>query len=804
MASRLSFLNGPRPAQNTSTTTSTNTPTAAPANAAPPPAQNQSRPLDAFTRIATTVAQVAQQPAVQNVVNTGLRMMLGVNASQIAQRLQSLLPQLAPLPPAQARAQAQADMSELMSRNPPPATTEVVALLAQHPNDPEYAASLIGAIPDERKPGMLFDAANGMGTAGGRDGQQMVLSAMKLARDHQPPLLNMNALQEAPNYNASIDSGMNAISDPAGTLRGLAMNSVEVQATAIQSLTATSQATHAKLQELDAQLGRELARFGPGLTQAQKDAYTTTFKAQHPEYATADASDKNLATFMRGHQVRLQQAALDPSNPGAMQAAQALSKAYESLAGSAQNQLVADALQVPGLQAKLAASYGGAVADFEAKVVQPTAESLMTSAATGESPDRILEQLNGIYSNMTQVPELADDAKTALTAFGELAKALGPLKTWGGKLDGASEAGKKFGEQLNAISEDAGSTSGVGKLIAGGGFIMGLAMMTEGALGNNPQAGQELMQGMMQSLENSPAIGYGLEILADRFPKVISEELAKGVTDTLENATDFLGAVTSTLSFLDSMAQVTEGQATTGDKMKLLSDTLGMVGGIATLVGGNVFAATAGVLAAVTSLAGDAIKNAEQQETNRQFDDETWKILTDPSFQPPVDSNVLQTLRDLPEGGAQAIAKNMDFTPEQFVTYAAQLPVLAEAALDPVGTAATQRMRNELGLSPDQIAQFAGSAPEAFTVFAMTPQGQAVSNMKALQSTLGLTPAETLQLMTDIARTSGRGFGDVLNQANGAIQSGGDPRAALQRLRANVSAPDIAAGLDLILSAAQP
>ena len=507
-------------------------------------------------------------------VNAGLRMMLGVNTSTIAQRLQSLLPQLAPLPPAQARAQAQADMSALLSRNPPPPTTEVVALLAQHPNDPEYAASLIGAIPDELKPGMLFNAANGMGTAGGRDGQQMVLSAMKLARDHQPPLLNMSALREAPNYNASIDSGMNAISDPAGTLRGLAMNSVEVQATTIQALTASSQATHDKLQELDAQLGRELARFGPGLTQAQKDAYTTAFKAQHPEYSTADSADKNLATFMRGHQVRLQQAALDPSNPGAMQAAQALSKAYESLAGSTQNQLVADALQVPGLQAKLAASYGGAVADFEAKVVQPTAESLMTSAATGASPDLIIQQLNGIYSNMTQVPELADDAKTALTAFGELAKALGPLKTWGGKLDGASEAGKKFGEQAtNAISEDAGSTSGVGKLIAGGGFIMGLAMMTEGALSNNPQAGQELMQGMMQTLENSPAIGYGLEILADRFPKVISEELAKGVTDTLENATDFLGAVTSTISFLDSMAQVTEGDATTGDKESRCSRT---------------------------------------------------------------------------------------------------------------------------------------------------------------------------------------------------------------------------------------
>ncbi|HSP81936.1 MAG TPA: hypothetical protein VLQ93_25670, partial [Myxococcaceae bacterium] len=450
---------------------------------------------------------------------------------------------------------------------------------------------------------------------------------------------------------------------PASLASMMVADTPETRTAELTRLTEAAATADSQLTELNAQLSRELARFGPAMTPEQRDQFIAGFQARHPEYQAALDAQQALGDYVQANFDQLRADAL--SNPAT---ADALAGTMASLAGSPHNELVIQALNDGELTASLVEAAARKGIDFAERIHAPAIGTFATEgflqAGTDTAAQRnVVDQLNTMLATHSQIPGLADNINVARQAVDALSSAIDNFA--------ATRNFQQFTADLQAMNDGIRSPTPLGRAVAAAGFALGAMMIAEGVAG---QDGDRLMQGLIQSAQNANALGYGAELLSKVAPRLISEAAARGAVELTRKFAGVVGVVTNGLDLWNQLHDL----ASNSDVMNAFGKMASTVGSVCMLVpGGQLPGVILTIVGSGLGILAGVMEGHEQQARNREFDQEALQILQ--GLQPPLDASVVSALQGMSPETIASTQQTLNLTPAEWTRFAQERPELVSA-----------------------------------------------------------------------------------------------------------------------------
>lgn len=562
-------------------------------------------------------------------------------------------------------------------------------LLQEHADDPDYQAHLIGLMAEGGADSMLNNVVGGIdglfvqlfdsGTyrTGTDADRQTLVDAMRAAREAgtltDADLQAMLAAAPAPWNDAVARLGFSPVQRTEGADDAVG---------ALEEATDTYESAQEAAKAKDEELARQLAAFGPALTEQQVADYVAAFRA-HPDNAEAyqalEAAAAELAEVVRTQGPALENAAITRPED-----AEALAHSLELLAGSSQAQVAVElgarALADPSSPLGQAL---GAVPDFE---------------------QRVMEQ--GIPNAASQI--LAE-AATPEAAFAELQRLLGPLApVAGGAVGGRTDikdaleairlASQGDYSRLEQLARNFEQSSPLLRGLSAAGVVFGAV----GAV-NAGRDGDYLK--MLQGLASSGESGLKLVAAATR-SLTDAGKLAQFGVDAAETArfasfatklAPALGLVANATAFAIHLNEL-QDDPNAGEVVALLGDSLGVLGSAMELFPPTapVGLLVSGIGAVVTALGEGLSWLLERHE----FTAQQREFLAAAG----ISEALLDTLVNAEEERVHELVTELGMTPAQVQQLATDYPwLLTEGSGNGLNLDSFVRMSQAYGLSGTEV-----------------------------------------------------------------------------------------------------
>ncbi|MCP3137765.1 hypothetical protein [Pyxidicoccus xibeiensis] len=612
------------------------------------------------------------------------------------------------------KAHAEADYQRLASMSPLAHGPEVARMLEEHKHDPDYQAHLISLMAQGGRDSVLFNVGASLffGGAQGLSAEQLgqrqtFIDALKAARD--AGTFTAADLQRYAGWGPSpwgeVKRAMNAspVAPPLGA------------DAAVRELNAASgvyESAKASAAGRDEELAKQLAAFGPALTNEQRSAYIQAFQ-QHPDnkriYDALTAATENLANVVERNEAALRTAAISrPATDG-----QALNTALIQLADSPRARValeVAGRLVTPA-DSVLARTFMG-FPDFETKAIQ---EAIPNAAVD------ILSQLDNPQDGLQQLEGLLTPFKLA---FADTTGAGGDI------LEGMVELRKMAGGDLGALEDLAGkweSCSGWVKALGIAGVAFGgMAAVNAGREGDYGTVLKEIAASSKGGLS---MLAETTEALADagKFALfgVDHGATARSFASFATRLAPVLGLVASATS-LGLRLQDLQDEPNVGKLIALVGDAVGVLGAAVELIPGGqpVGVLVSGIAAAITFLGESISWGLEQGE----FEAQRREFLEKAGVRDPL----LQILLGADPTLVRNLATKLKIAPADVQRLALQYPWLLESGR---------------GTSLDSFVKLA----QAFGL-----EGEAAFQaLSTMASSSAYPPDSTLAVLGNLAATGG-------------------------------------------------
>jgi hypothetical protein len=423
--------------------------------------------------------------------------------------------------------------------------------------------------------------------------------------------------------------------------------------------------------DLDEKLAKELADFGPALTDEQRQAYVESFRGEHKAlYQSVVEKAEALDALMKENGPALEAAAIKDGH-----AADVLYGAYKALANSPKAEEAAKFASK--VLADPSSALAGAVKRFpklEQEIAQPAISNAWTQFLSEEpDPDSALSRLSEIVKPYVEGRNASQETKEAWEALGQV------IKT------------KKF-DALEALSE-AGAKSPLAKSFAAASMVLGAY-----------EGFQDVQDGKyVEAVKNFASAGKdGMDVLkfgtaALKEAGLVAEGSAAVTTTFAAKLAPGLGVVASAISLGLNMDKVRKDTANLGTGLAITGDLLSLMGsGLAVIPGGQVpgsfFIGVGGVVGAVGSYVEGQINDKEMQADQRRG--LAAAGITEP---------LLSTLVDGEPARMKELQEELGLDAQQIQQLALRYPTLiTHEEGEGVSLANFKELKQDFGLSPQQ------------------------------------------------------------------------------------------------------
>lgn len=354
-----------------------------------------------------------------------------------------------------------------------------------------------------------------------------------------------------------------------------------------------------KANDLDEQLAKELADFGPALTDEQRAKYVASYREQHKGiYGAVTQKAEALDEALKKNGQALELAALKDGK-----AADVLYASYKALANSPKAEEAAKFAS--RVLADPKSPLAGALHRYpklEEEIAQPAITNAWTQFLGEEAnPEAALERLSKIVKPMMEGKNGSDETKEAFEALGQIVTT------------------KKF----DALAElaAAGADSPLAKAFAAAGMALGAYEGFNAAQdGKYAEALKAFAQAGKDGME---VLKYGTAALKNAGLIAEYGTKSKAVVGFASKLAPGLGVVASATSLALNLDKVRKDTANFGTGLAIAGDMLSLMGsGMAVLPGGQLpgafFVGVGGVLGAVGSFVEGRIDDKQFQTSQRR------------------------------------------------------------------------------------------------------------------------------------------------------------------------------------------
>ena len=603
-----------------------------------------------------------------------------------------------------------------------PTTRFFISMMEQHKNDPDYVAQLVNRAK-ESSPGVLdymmgplngaFTKDSGGAYAGGFTDQdrQTIVDAVNTARSKGT--LTDQEIRDR----AATSPGWRDVAQRIGVTQV----GIDPTTTAATDEVAKAQKAYndadKDVKEKEERLAKELADFGPALTDEQRAAYIKAFKEdpKHKEAFQKQAkAAEALGEVLSKNRETLERAAV--SDPRARQ------QLYDSLKAVASSETPKAALEFyKDISADPNSTLGQAFAqykDIDKEILQPAVSGAagQLMAENGGDPKKAFAELEKLVGPILEAKEKyltpGSEAKAGLKETKEAWAAL-------------SEAAKGNYSHLNKLAEDwkkVGEVNGLAKGLASASLVFAAA----GVVGDAKGGLDEFQKGeYVKAIESFAKAGEkGLEIVAGA-TKALADagKLAQYGNKALKFA-DFaarlapgLGLIANSAAFVDHLSDAAKTK-NAGYAVAALGDAIGVLGSAVELVpGGQPVGAVFSGIGTVISAGGEIFGNFLEKKA---FEDEQKRFLEAAG----VPADLRQKLFEANGDRVRELANDLRLSPTQIQDLTRMYPNLLEGTGRGVVLDNFKKMVKDLGLNPDNvygifksIGEGTGNNPAALEIF---------------------------------------------------------------------------------------
>lgn len=577
-------------------------------------------------------------------------------------------------------------------------TRAFIDLMEQHKDDPDYIAELINRAK-ESSPGVLDYMMGGLNGAfmkdsggsyadGFTDGdRQTIVDALRVA--HDKGYLTDQEIRDR----AATSPGWADVANRLGVSDvGVPQGSQD----AVDAVKAAQDAyddAHKEVEALDAQLQKELARFGPALTDKERAAYIEHYReAHHDAYAAEATAADALGKVVEANLPALERAAI--SDPAARAQIYAT---LQALAGSASPKAALE------FAADLAKPENQALRDafadhpnFEAEIVQPAVSGAAGEllAENGGDTQKAFAQLQALLQPLVDAGQ--QYGKPGYELFVSTPKEL--QEAWGAIQDAAQGKFDRLG-QLAETWEEADGVGGLAKGIAaaaltiGAGLYGGVSSLQQGKyteavekFASAGQAGLEVAAGATKALADAGKLAQ----YADK---------ALSFADFASKLAPGLGIIANSAAFLDHLHEAGADGGNVGFAVAALGDAVGVLGSaidlfpLAEPVGALVTAIGAGITA-LGELIGNFINDGKITAEER-----------DCLKAAGLDDALIDAFVNADPGRVRELSEGLNLSPEQIQALTRRYSRLLEGTGRGLVLDNFIQMTQALGLTGDQVFQ---------------------------------------------------------------------------------------------------